>query len=178
MHHKELKSNNFSRPLKKSFHLGLPILALMLNMALNAQQDHYFTFDGTNDYIALPISYNGENAVPVISVEAWIRTSYSGSSYNSNWAIVDFDRSDFYDVYVRGDGRVGFSTYALTGGINDFNGNTVVNDGQWHHIAAVYDGTDKLIYVDGILDATQTNPHGGSGLGKTTTRFGFIGDGS
>jgi hypothetical protein len=81
-------------------------------------------------------------------------------------------------VYIHGDGRVGFSTYAPTGSINDFFGNTIVNDGQWHHITTIYDGTDKHIYVDGVLDATISNPHGGSGLGKATTRFGFIGDGS
>ncbi len=154
-------------------------LALLFPLALLAQEDHYLTFDGSNDYIALPISYNGLNAIPTLSVEAWVRTSFSGGGYNSNWAIVDFDRSDFYDLFVRGDdGRVGFSTYAPTGGINDFYGTTSVNDGEWHHIAAVYDGTDKLIYVDGVLDATVSNPHGGLALGKATTRFGFIGDGS
>ena len=162
--------------MKNIYYSTIILVLFIFNFSI--AQDDYLAFDGTNDYIALPISYNGLNAVQVVSVEAWVRTSYSGSSYNSNWAIVDFDRSDFYDVYVRGDGTVGFSTYAPTGGIKDFNGNIVVNDGEWHHITAVYDGTDKLIYVDGILDATQTNPHGGSGLGKTTTRFGFIGDGS
>lgn len=155
-----------------------PIIIALLTFNWSITQDNYLAFDGTEDYIALPISYNGVGAVPVVSVEAWVRTNYSGPSYNSNWAIVDFDRSDFYDVYVRGDGKVGFSTYAPTGAINDFTGNVVVNDGEWHHITAVYDGTDKLIYVDGILDATLLNPHGGTGLGKATTRFGFIGDGS
>ena len=162
--------------MKNLYSLTLTIALFSFNFSM--AQDHYLTFDGTNDYIALPISYNGVNAVPVISVEAWVRTSYSGSSYNSNWAIVDFDRSDFYDVYVQGDGRVGFSTYAPTGSINDFAGNIIVNDGEWHHIAAVYDGTDKHIYVDGTLDVTLSNPHGGEGLGKATTRFGFIADGS
>jgi hypothetical protein len=156
----------------------LVIIVTILTFSFSTAQDQYITLDGTNDYIALPISYSGLNAVPVISVEAWVRTSFSSSSYNSNWAIVDFDRSDFYNVYIHGDGRVGFSTYAPTGSINDFFGNTIVNDGQWHHITTIYDGTDKHIYVDGVLDATISNPHGGSGLGKATTRFGFIGDGS
>jgi hypothetical protein len=156
----------------------LVIIVTILTFSFSTAQDQYITLDGTNDYIALPISYSGLNVVPVISVEAWVRTSFSSSSYNSNWAIVDFDRSDFYNVYIHGDGRVGFSTYAPTGSINDFFGNTIVNDGQWHHITTIYDGTDKHIYVDGVLDATISNPHGGSGLGKATTRFGFIGDGS
>ena len=36
---------------------------------------------------------------------------------------------------------------------------TPVNDGQWHHIAAVYDTSDILkevkIYVDGVLEGTD-----------------------
>ncbi|WP_350294084.1 LamG domain-containing protein [uncultured Croceitalea sp.] len=163
---------------RKTLLISLFLFAVFVSINVKAQ-DEYLTFDGTDDYVALPISYNGVNAIPEVSVEAWVRTSFTGSGYNSNWAIVDFDRSDFYDLFVRGDnGRVGFSTYSATGGINDFYGNIAVNDGQWHHIAAVYDGVDKHIYVDGILDTSIANPHGGNALGKATTRFGFIGDGS
>jgi hypothetical protein len=42
----------------------------------------------------------------------------------------------------------------------------------------VYDGIDKQIYIDGGLDATETNAHGHRALGSGTTRFAFIGDGS
>ncbi len=30
-----------------------------------------------------------------------------------------------------------------------------VNDGQWHHVAGVYDGKKMYLYVDGALDASQ-----------------------
>ncbi|MEN1785027.1 MAG: LamG domain-containing protein [Bacteroidota bacterium] len=157
---------------------SLLLAVVLVHYVKTSAQDGYLSFDGNNDYIALPISHTGQNAIATVSVEAWVRTSFTNTAYNSNWAIVDFDRSDFYNVFIHGDGRVAFSTYAPTGGINDFYGNTIVNDGQWHHIAVVYDGTNKMIYVDGELDATRTNPHGGMALGKNTTRFGFIGDGS
>jgi hypothetical protein len=32
-------------------------------------------------------------------------------------------------------------------------GSTNVFDGQWHHIVAVYDGSQKTLYVDGVVDA-------------------------
>ena len=30
-----------------------------------------------------------------------------------------------------------------------------VNDGQWHHVAGVYDGTNMFLYVDGTLDVSK-----------------------
>ncbi len=45
-------------------------------------------------------------------------------------------------------------------------GSRVISDGQWHHVAATYDGSRIALYVDGQLDAScpawgrlQTNDH-------------------
>lgn len=138
-------------------------------------------FNGTTDYVALDMSYNIAGQIPELTVEAWVKTSFSSAGANDNWAIVDFDRSEYYNLYVLGDGRVGFSTEPNGGGaIDDFYSSptTLVNDGLWHHLAAVYDGTDKHIYIDGNLVNSRINPHGGRNLGNGSTRFGFIGDGS
>ena len=136
-------------------------------------------FDGTNDYVALNMYFNQQGCLPKLTVEAWVNTNFTGSSWTSNWAVLDFDRSEFFDVYVRGDnGKVGFSTYASSNGIQDMYGNKIVNDGNWHHIVVVYDGTDKIIYVDGSEDARVVNAHNGDSLGKNITRYGYIGDGS
>ena len=140
----------------------------------------FLTLDGSNDYIALNMSYTTKN-IAELTVEAWVKTTYSQGNNFNNWAIVDFDRSEFYNLFVAGDGKVGFSTHSHgNGNIKDFysEGHTV-NDGQWHHIAGVYDGTDKIIYIDGVEVARQVNPHSGADLGRNNrTRWGFIGDGS
>jgi hypothetical protein len=34
------------------------------------------------------------------------------------------------------------------------NGRTNIDDGEWHHIAAVYDGERKYLFIDGQLDAS------------------------
>jgi hypothetical protein len=34
-------------------------------------------------------------------------------------------------------------------------GVTPVTDGQWHHVAVVYDGSFKRLYVDGNLEASS-----------------------
>lgn len=163
--------------------------AAYLTPTLNSSETFYVSatdtntglqFDGANDYIALDKFYNTAASIPQITVEAWVNTSISGNSDEyGNWAIVDFDRSEYFNLFVRADnGEIGFSTYAGTGGIDDFYSGVPVNDGNWHHIVGVYDGTDKIIYADGIEVARRTNAHGGVALGSGTTRYGIIGDGS
>ena len=139
------------------------------------------SFDGTDDYVALNMFYNTVGQIPQVTLEAWVNTSENGTGTNSNWAIIDFDRSDYYNFFITGNnGQVGFSTSDNTGTIHDFYSGTgnSVNDGNWHHIAAVYDGTDKIIYIDGVEVARSVNAHGGNNLGSGLTRYGFIGDGS
>ena len=60
------------------------------------------TFDGVNDYVALNKSYNTNGQITQITVEALIRTSVTGLGTNDNWAIVDFDRSEYYNLFITG----------------------------------------------------------------------------
>lgn len=134
--------------------------------------------DGSDDYLAIQsINYNSQS-ISQLTACSWFNTNFVGSSYNDNWAFLDFDRSEFFNVYIRGDtGAVSFSTNS--GGIDDQDGTTTgLNDGSWHYACAVYDGTDKIIYVNGVEDSRVTNAHSGANLGATSTRYGFIGDGS
>lgn len=157
-----------------------PILTATTNYYVAAiDTNTAITFDGANDYIALNKNYNTSGQITQITVEAWIKTTESGTTDFDNWAIVDFDRSEYYNLFVRGDnGEVGFSTTDNTGSIDDFYSGIAVNDGKWHHIVGQYDGTDKIIYIDGAEVARRNNAHSGNNLGTGNTRFGFIGDGS
>ena len=169
-----------SSPIASGSNFQTPILSSSTTYYVSAKDTNTgLLFDGTDDYIALNMNYNAVGQIPLITVEAWINTSETGTAEWDNWSIVDFDRSEYYTFFVRGDnGQVGFSTTDNGGVIHDFYSTTSVNDGNWHHIAAVYDGTDKVIYIDGIEEARSNNSHGGNNLGRGTTRFGFIGDGS
>ena len=140
-----------------------------------------YNFNGSSNYVALDMGYTGTNAISEMTACSWFKTSFSSANYNDNWALLDFDRSEFFDLYVNADdGTIGFSSSNNgAAGIDDFDGNTAgLNDGNWHYVCATYDGIDKHIYVDGESDGTKTNPHGGSGLGSAITRYGIIGDGS
>ncbi len=39
----------------------------------------------------------------------------------------------------------------------DVHGSKTINDGNWHHIAAVWDGTHIILYVDGVQDSSFSN---------------------
>jgi len=47
-----------------------------------------------------------------------------------------------------------FTTWAP--GADELSGQTNVADGQWHHVAIVYDGVEKILYVDGQVDARKS----------------------
>ncbi len=142
-------------------------------------------FDG-DDYIAInDRHYSEAGQIDALTVCAFVRTVVDVDPdiltpmqvLNANWSILDFDRSEYFNLYVRGDGKVGFSTADLQG-IDDFSGESKVNDGKWYHICGVYDGARKRIFVNGTEDASQASPHeNGIGTGRVV-RYGFIGDGS
>lgn len=137
-------------------------------------------FDGSGDYIALDMYYENGDSLQEFTVEAWYKTNVSGGSYSSNWSLLDFDRSDWFNFYVRGDdGRLGFSG---SDGVNDYfdiSSDTSSNDDNWHYGVVVYDSSEDNIkfYLDGELDGTHSyaslEP-----ISDSSTRYGFIGDGS
>ena len=140
----------------------------------------YLTFDGNNEWLAVDHSYSDDD-FDQLYVFTVFRTGYSGTDYNDNWAFLDFDRSEFFDIYVRGDdGTLGFSY--LTSGINDAQGSSIVNDDIPHIGLAFYDNTltdDEQIYVDGRNELKNDRNASGVKLGTdANTRYGFIGDGS
>ena len=84
-------------------------------------------------------------------------------------------------VWLHPNGSVVFTTAENVSGNHDqYSVTTGYNDGAWHHVVAAYDGTNKFIYVDGVLNVTPSNIHEGVALGRALfgSRFDFIGDGS
>jgi hypothetical protein len=53
-------------------------------------------------------------------------------------------------------------------------GVTTVNDNQWHHVVALRDGLTLRVYVDGLLDASNTLP-AGYDLSGTSQHNAYVG---
>jgi sialidase-1 len=106
-----------------------------------------------------------------------------------NPAVLDFGTGDFAvsawiklttieraTVYAKGGDNGGGIRYTLAMGEANDNkmtlttdddsskrqtkGDTVVNDGAWHHVVGMRSGNTGLVYVDGVLDGTQDLPEG------------------
>ena len=105
-------------------------------------------FDGDDDFITIPneppFDFTG-----AMTIEAWIRVD----AFDKTWqAIVTKGDSAWRLHRYNNTNTVAFGTTGLSN--VDLYGTTNVNDGQWHHVAAVYDGSNKYLYVDGRLDAS------------------------
>ncbi len=126
--------------------------------------DGSLAFDDTNErHVDVPNSA-GLQLASDITVSAWIRTTDAeadtgvvaakwGASGDRNYWL---GKSNGTDLAFNVD-----DTQAVTTGLN------LVNDGSWHHVAAVADaaGTSLRIFVDGV----QQNTAGYSGTSETGT---------
>ena len=110
-----------------------------------------FTADGDEIVISNNKSLNPKQ----LTLAAWIKTSTGedhfwrrifDKAYNKGFALSiagDWQQQKYY-------GRVSME---IGPGIHDALTRERVDDGQWHHVATTFDGTDQLVYVDGQLQS-------------------------
>jgi len=140
-----------------------------------ARKNNALIFDGINDYVEVPHSAS-ISPTEQITLSAWIKTSSTATQA----IIVKWDQ-----YFIRLDeGRVffflneAFVWHSLGGTKN-------IADNTWHFVQGVYDGSDMIIYVDGVEEARKSltitinvNPnrklHIGSELAETVFFDGII----
>jgi hypothetical protein len=110
-------------------------------------------FNGSSGYIDCGFPGDLDAYSGPISIMTWIHVN----GWNKSWqAMVTKGDSSWrlHRAQISGtDTRfVGFGTTGLSN--VDQAGTRVVDDGFWHHVVAVYDGSAKYIYVDGTLDVS------------------------
>jgi hypothetical protein len=138
------------------------------------------TFDGTDDYFPVHsnLYYDASSSLNDLAVFSVFLTNYTGGG-NDNWAFLDFDRSEFFNFYVRGSGELGLSyTGAST---SDIYGNTSLNDGAVHIGAGLFQNSltnESILRYDGVEDLAVDDVANGFTIGTNSTRYGFVGDGS
>ena len=135
-------------------------------------------FDGTNDYLPIENLFYQTNALSGFLACAVFQTDFVGWGYNGNWSLLDFDRSDYFNFYVRGDdGRVAMSYRGWA--TRDIDGTSAVNDGQpqiacvWYNNSIV---NDTLISVWGTVEVNSNIESTSQTIGINSTRYGFLGE--
>lgn len=127
---------------------------------------------GPTEYIAVR-NLNYTEGIPELSLAVWVKTSNRGM-------IASWDRSDYFRFAV-GDAAIehfDFVAFDICCPIEDWHGDIKVSDGEWHHVAATFDGDIKRIYVDGKIDVEQATATNNKMIGPKAQRYGFIGIGS
>jgi len=142
--------------------------------------------DGADDYVDC-----GEGTVfntvcrNVITLSAWVKPNPAlgpdwGGIIIRGWGYLfgDVDPYDTFALYYhRPNNRMGFKTNGTSpnwlASPND-SASDLFNE-EWHHVAAVYDGAEKVIYLDGV-EIVRGDSTGQIGTGEGTGRV-LIGGG-
>lgn len=104
-------------------------------------------FDGVDDYYSLS-NENDFDFTTTMSASAWVKVG----AFTDQWQAILAKGDDTWRIH-RGDTTNGVGFGTTSGGTHDdLNGSTNINDGAWHHVAIVMDGTTKYLYVDGVED--------------------------
>jgi hypothetical protein len=127
-------------------------------------------FDGTDDYVSVPNS-SSLQLTSALTMAGWIKADSWGSGTDVDIiARKGEDNPNNYQLSIA-DGLA--TLYLDDGDGSGYRGDTLLNTGQWYHVAATWDGTTARVYVDGVLDNDPPDLHGNNI--STDTRAFYIG---
>lgn len=114
-----------------------------------------FSLDGIDDHVLVPDSPSLNTSA--LSIEGWIQTSEINSLFigfllaksNAN-GLGGYE----FGIASGDDGRARFTLNGGEAGADLFGYSNLI-DGQWHHVAATYDGAFMKIFVNGNLEARR-----------------------
>ncbi len=101
--------------------------------------------DGDLDYVRIN-NDDIDHIDSVITVAAWVKSA------GTNWSDAGIvTRGYNWRIYVSGSVNGTVQCMDTAPG-NKGRGTVDINDGEWHHVAGTYDGTQYVIYTDGVQD--------------------------
>jgi len=104
-------------------------------------------FDGAGGHVEIPHSDALDIHGDAMSITAW----FSLTEYNDDGAFV-FKNSQYF-LRTDNQGRLGFMLYKPQWTEVKMSWDDRILDTDWHHAAAVYDGSEMSLYLDGAIVA-------------------------
>lgn len=109
-------------------------------------------FDSDGDYVEI----GNESAFDItgpITVAAWVRIN----SFDKRWQTIVAKGDTAWRLQRTAEqDTLAFHSTGITSITGQWpegiEGRKDVNDGQWHHVVGVYDGSEVLLYIDGLLE--------------------------
>ena len=144
---------------------------LVNGVGYNSDNGGSLVFDGVNDGVQLA----GTNfSLNQMTISSW---NFS-SNYVQNGFMFEKTTNGSvntqYSLFYNGGNQIYYRTYGLsTTDLILSSATTYVINNKWNHIVATFDGTNKRIYVNGILRATSANLTGT--VTQNTTGAAYIG---
>jgi len=123
------------------------------------------TFNGANSYVDLPTvdMFTGP-----FTISAWVK--FAQVNRGTDNTILGHGVAGDWNRGLHLVERGGKPYFGFWG--NDLQGNTPLQANQWTQIVATFDGSQKALYVNGVLDSTQTSsPYLGSGANAQLGRL-------
>jgi len=124
------------------------------------QIDGALEFDGIDDYVGIPFVL--DPALGSFSVFAWIKGGVPGQviisqTAGADWLSADPSQGNLMTELRNIGGRVDQPPLLSQ---------TLITDGAWHRVGLVWDGFDRILYVDDVEVARDTQEGGlGSSVG-------------
>ncbi len=158
--------------MKHTFSIILILFFCCLNQVI--AQNVALNFDGSDDYIQT--SHAGISGQNARTVEAMIRTTANcdPNQKGKQKVIVDWGTASTGARFTLN--ILWGNALRLEVSGSGLSGQTVINDGKWHHVAAVFTQVGKSneirLYVDGVLDTSGSIPTGVNTGSSVNVRIG------
>lgn len=109
-------------------------------------------FDGLVDYIDMEDCLNLNSSK--FTMSAWIKRDAADTGTKSIVSKRNVAFTQGYDLQILNNNKV--QLYWKNGSNQVITSNTSIPDGEWHHVAAIYDGTNLSLYIDGVIDNQES----------------------
>ncbi|MBN2043170.1 MAG: hypothetical protein JW754_05190, partial [Candidatus Aenigmarchaeota archaeon] len=160
VHHLNETSNNHQD--STSNNLDGTFSGTTANMNSPGKIDGGDYFDGNNDYVYITESSSAFDWSGDFTLELWVKTTESCST-NNVYMSRDEDPGSGNSRFWIGctDGDIGKTVLSVDDNNDNIaytgSGETMINDGEWHHLVGLRTGNTIKVYVDGKYDETSAS---------------------